>query len=106
MPQSTLNHHKTVGEELWLVHLKRQKYEDDDTYDRIPRKRRNHKSVGEELYEIHLKRSQGFDQQEGDNLPLRKDSSSSGQGKDCPASKSGHHDDKTNNDQNTINGKW
>ena len=48
---------RTVGEELFLVHLHRQLQEEDDTI--IPRIRS--RSVGEELYEIHLKRAQGIE---------------------------------------------
>ena len=47
---------KTVGEELWLIHLKRHTPTLED-YD-VP-KRKRAKSIGQELYQIHLKRSQG-----------------------------------------------
>ena len=53
------NEHRTPGEELYLVHLKRFHNEEDD-HDFLPRKRRS-SSVGEELWEIHMKRSQGLD---------------------------------------------
>jgi len=51
---------KSTGEELYLVHLKRQgkKSSDEDDRDRPPRKRSC--SIGEELYSIHLKRSEFF----------------------------------------------
>ena len=49
---------RTIGEELYLIHLKRQReHEEDYNIVEIPRKRS--RSIGEELYEIHLKRSQG-----------------------------------------------
>ena len=48
---------RTIGEELFLVHLHRQLQEGDD--DMTPRIRS--RSVGEELYEIHLKRAQGME---------------------------------------------
>ena len=47
---------KTIGEELWLIHLKRHITTPED-YD-VPKRKRT-KSIGEELYQIHLKRSQG-----------------------------------------------
>ena len=51
---------QSVGEELYLVHLKRHAREepDEDDYDHeVPRKRTH--SAGEELWEVHLRRSQG-----------------------------------------------
>ena len=48
---------KTPGEELFLVHLRRLREEEDD-HDYLPRKRRSC-SVGEELWEVHRRRSQG-----------------------------------------------
>ena len=53
---------RTPGEELYLVHLRRLREEEDD-HDHLPRKRRS-SSVGEELWEIHKRRSQGM---EGDS---------------------------------------
>jgi len=62
---------KSTGEELYLVHLKRQGPEgdDQDDRDRLPRKRSC--SIGEELYSIHLKRSEAFDSEhEHHEIPL------------------------------------
>mmetsp|Transcript_16903 Transcript_16903/g.35008 ORF Transcript_16903/g.35008 Transcript_16903/m.35008 type:complete len:133 (+) Transcript_16903:206-604(+) len=50
---------RTVGEELYLVHLRRLLHEEDD-HDSFPRKRRS-SSVGEELWEVHRRRSQGVE---------------------------------------------
>lgn len=50
----------TPGEELYLVHLRRLREEDDD-HDYLPRKRRS-SSVGEELWEVHRRRSQGMEE--------------------------------------------
>ncbi|CAB9526534.1 expressed unknown protein [Seminavis robusta] len=47
----------TVGEELFLVHLSRDKGEDPD-YDHENRKKRS-RSIGDELWEVHVKRSKG-----------------------------------------------
>lgn len=62
----TNDHQKrTVGDELYLVHLNRQKHpfeneeEDDHDYEVPPRKRS--RSVGEELWDIYLKRSEGIE---------------------------------------------
>jgi len=52
---------KTIGEELFLIHLKQEssKEENEKSLDEaLPRKRS--RSIGDELYEIHLKRSQGL----------------------------------------------
>mmetsp|Transcript_33592 Transcript_33592/g.49364 ORF Transcript_33592/g.49364 Transcript_33592/m.49364 type:complete len:118 (-) Transcript_33592:252-605(-) len=58
----------SIGEELFLVHLRRASHmhddsDDDDDIERIfperhHRKKRS-KSIGEELFEVHLKRSVG-----------------------------------------------
>ena len=53
------NKKKTIGEELWLVHLKRYRINPED-YDTIPPKRKRSKSIGQELYDVHLKRCQGL----------------------------------------------
>lgn len=64
-PESPLSPSKrTVGEELFLVHLHRQTPEDaiadkDFGIDAPPRKRS--KSIGEELFEVHLKRCEGVE---------------------------------------------
>jgi hypothetical protein len=60
---STKDKH-TVGEELFLVHLKRCREEeleqqDHDILGPSPPRKRSNSKVGEELWEIHLKRSQG-----------------------------------------------
>lgn len=56
---------RSIGEELFLVHLKRKSPEDDEEdHDEEEKhvRRRVGKSIGEELYQIHLKRSrQGCD---------------------------------------------
>mmetsp|Transcript_14036 Transcript_14036/g.35317 ORF Transcript_14036/g.35317 Transcript_14036/m.35317 type:complete len:112 (+) Transcript_14036:138-473(+) len=52
------NNHPTPGEELYLVHLRRIREEDDHDY--LPRKRRA-SSIGEELWEVHRRRSQGME---------------------------------------------
>lgn len=52
-----MDKNKTPGEELFLVHLRRLREEEDD-HDYLPRKRRSC-SVGEELWEVHRMRSQG-----------------------------------------------
>ena len=57
---------ESLGEELFLVHLKRttapdqhpEDAEDDHDYDK-PRKPK--KSIGEELFEVHLQRSKGLE---------------------------------------------
>jgi len=57
----------TLGEELFLIHLKRDAHmhgdpESDDDFDSspvVPRRKRA-KSIGEELYEIHVRRSKGL----------------------------------------------
>ena len=54
---SDSNKHKTPGEELYLVHLRRIREEEDD-HDYLPRKRRS-SSVGEELWEVHRRRNLG-----------------------------------------------
>ena len=61
MTGSSENHklETTPGEELYLVHLRRMREEEDD-HDCLPRKRRS-LSVGEELWEIHRRRSQGVE---------------------------------------------
>lgn len=54
---SDRHNHTTAGEELYLVHLRRMREEEDD-HDYLPRKRRS-SSIGEELWEVHRRRSQG-----------------------------------------------
>lgn len=50
---------RTVGEELFLVHLKRKapKDEEEDYDEEPPIERKRKSSIGEELYQVHLKRS-------------------------------------------------
>lgn len=55
----------TVGEELFLVHLKRCREEELEKQDRevfgtSPPRKRSNSTVGEELWEIHRRRSQGM----------------------------------------------
>jgi hypothetical protein len=60
-PNPTLPAKRTVGEELFLVHLSRQDPEDlilDKDGVPIPPRQRS-KSIGEELFDIHLKRCAG-----------------------------------------------
>ena len=58
---------QSLGEELFLVHLRRdartERQGDDYDYGN-PRK---HGRIGEELWEIHLKRSRGISQKEEDH---------------------------------------
>eukprot|EP01083_Nonionella_stella_P017809 49892_1 len=54
------NKRKTIGEELWLVHLKRYQASPED-FDIVSPRRKRSKSIGEELYEVHLKRCHGLD---------------------------------------------
>ena len=57
------NQKKTIGEELYLVDLRRRSGTEpkEEDYDRTesPNRKRAH-SVGEELWEVHLKRSKGI----------------------------------------------
>jgi hypothetical protein len=67
----------TMGEELFLIHLQRNKIPSEDDYDReegspSPAKRVRAHSVGEELWEIHLKRSRGMTEEELEHLHLPK----------------------------------
>jgi hypothetical protein len=60
-PNPTLRAKRTLGEELFLVHLHRQTAEDAVAdKDGIPVRKRS-KSIGEELFEVHLKRSEGVE---------------------------------------------
>lgn len=80
-PNPVLPSKRTVGEELFLVHLSRQDPEDavvdkDGVSD--PQRKRS-KSVGEELFEVHLKRCAGVEldydipeKQEAKKTPSRK----------------------------------
>lgn len=49
----------TPGEELFLVHLRRQRPEDDSSPVVGTPERKRSKSIGEELFEVHLARSKG-----------------------------------------------
>lgn len=72
-----MSHKKTIGEELYQVHLRRKTAERVDSSDnKHDTARKGTKSIGEELFHIHLKRSQGleFDQDVGNILePHQKD---------------------------------
>jgi hypothetical protein len=52
----------SVGEELYLVHLRRHKGEEprEEDYDHEAPRKRQH-DVGEELWEVHVKRSRGIE---------------------------------------------
>lgn len=54
---------RTVGEELFLVHLNRQDPEEAimDKDGVLPPERKRSKSIGEELFEVHLHRSEGVE---------------------------------------------
>ena len=61
----------TVGEELFLVHLKRCREEELDEHQDVdvfgtspPLRKRSNSTVGEELWEIHRRRSQGLNEDE------------------------------------------
>lgn len=59
--EETKKDRPTVGEELFLVHLRRCRDEEDDhDHEEGPRKR-SASTIGEELWEIHLKRSRGME---------------------------------------------
>ena len=64
-----LKHKTTPGEELYLIHLRRMREEEDD-HDYLPRKRRS-LSVGEELWEIHKRRSKGIEDDLDREIPLQ-----------------------------------
>jgi hypothetical protein len=57
---------RSIGEELFLVHLRRQ-LSDDDGHTILLKNRI--RSVGEELYEIHLKRARGMEPDDEDIMP-------------------------------------
>jgi hypothetical protein len=48
---------RTIGEELFLVYLKRRSPADEEEDEEPPTERRRKMSIGEELFNIHLKRS-------------------------------------------------
>eukprot|EP01083_Nonionella_stella_P105901 304911_1 len=55
------NRKRTVGEELYLVYLKRSQGQEDEDEEQVePIRRRRKISIGEELYSVHLRRSQGL----------------------------------------------
>lgn len=67
MPLSKRIRANSLGEELFLIHLKRttmtqdanpEDVEDDHDYEKP---RRHMKSIGEELFEVYLKRSKGLE---------------------------------------------
>jgi len=51
---------RSVGEELFLVHLNRQLQEENDTKETTPPRERS-VSIGEELFGVHLKRAKGME---------------------------------------------
>ena len=53
---------QTIGEELYLVHLRRHAGEEpkEEDYDHEHPRKRMH-DIGEELWEVHLKRSRGLE---------------------------------------------
>lgn len=65
-PMETEEKPETVGEELYLVHLRRHEGEDprpeDFDLDSSPKKRSS--SIGEELWNVHVKRSRGMEPDE------------------------------------------
>jgi hypothetical protein len=67
----------TVGEELFLVHLRRcrQEEEDHDHLEASARKR-SPSTVGEELWEVHLKRSRGLGEHREEEETLSSDNGS------------------------------
>jgi hypothetical protein len=52
----------SIGEELYLVHLRRHKGEEprEEDYDHEAPRKRQH-DIGEELWEVHVKRSRGVE---------------------------------------------
>ena len=81
---------QTVGEELFLIHLRRTNSphhdhaEDEDDHDyEIPRKRS--RSIGEELFLTHLKRSEGLEPDYDTDPEVGASNSSEAKGKDAPA---------------------
>jgi hypothetical protein len=67
----------SVGEELFLVHLKRDEHmhddpETDDDIDLPPphQQRQRSKSIGEELYEVHVRRSNGLTDKDDDEADV------------------------------------
>lgn len=57
------NHKRTIGEELFLIYLKRrspEEEEEDRDIEHHTEVRKRSKSIGEELFGVHLKRSQGL----------------------------------------------
>ena len=71
---------RTVGEELFLVHLSRYNAtgpsgEDFDHEEKEPEPRERSMSVGEELWRVHCKRNQGVESEEDkseDEVPAKK----------------------------------
>lgn len=59
----------TPGEELYLIHLRRLREEEDD-HDHLPRKRRAC-SAGEELWEVHRRRSVGMEEDYDEDMPCQ-----------------------------------
>ncbi len=61
---------ETVGEELYLVHLRRHEGEEprpeDFDMESLTTKKRSY-SIGEELWKVHVKRSRGVDCKEEEN---------------------------------------
>lgn len=63
-PAATQEDKKSVGEELFLVHLSRHKGEapsEEDFDFESPRKKARAPSIGEELWYVHCKRNEGME---------------------------------------------
>lgn len=83
----------TIGEELFLVHLSRDRggqWSEDDFDSESPRKRNRSVSVGEELWNVHLCRNRGMEQDidEDERQPKEKRSGVSAPNKTRSDSKS------------------
>ena len=75
MSETPTNRKRTVGEELFLIHLSRFKEATEADYDHEDRPpRKPAMTVGEELWRIHCKRSQGLPQEEEEDEPPQKKS--------------------------------
>jgi hypothetical protein len=78
-PEENKNCGKTIGEELFLVHLSRKKsdaigkIEDDVDHDVIQRTKEPEMSPGEELWHIHCKRAEGHLDEDYPSKKLRND---------------------------------
>ena len=62
---------KTIGEELFLVYLKRRlPEEEEEDLDVEPHRRVRSRSIGQELYDVHLKRSEGMGEDYSNDFPI------------------------------------